>query len=157
MIKDDHCKLHKMTLHNVLYVPSSPVNLFSPQRFAKDSCSKDRITGSCLITSGEYSFFRWVPYAVMIEDTPDDASEGPVPIKPLLNDVIVQSDDPLSEVEEDVLDIKDYDMNETQLIDAALDEMFNDNDIPQMDRNDLERLKDAIRTPLGPSQTKFLQ
>ena len=94
---------------------------------------------------------------IMIEDTPDDASEGPVPIKPLLNDVIVQSDDPLSEVEEDVLDIKDYDMSETQLIDAALDEMFNDNDIPQMDRNDLERLKDAIRTPLGPSQTKFLQ
>ena len=225
-IKDDHDKLHEMTIHNVLYIPNSPVNLFSPQRFAKDSCSKDGTAGSCLITSGEYSFFLWDeskyiksiyhskheslpimyvnedfdtssffsesinplictvikeddtpkavsfddsgdiiipmenrsndPHAVMIEDIPDDASDGSMSIKPLLSDAIVQSDDSLSEVEEDVLDIQD-DVSENQLRDVALDKMSNDDDIPQMDQNDLERLKDAIRTPLGPSQTEFLQ
>ena len=225
-IKDDHDKLHEMTIHNVLYIPNSPVNLFSPQRFAKDSCSKDGTAGSCLITSGEYSFFLWdeskyiksiyhskheslpimyvnedfdtssffsesinplictvikeddtpkavsfddsgdiiIPmenrskdsHTVMIEDIPDDASDGSMSIKPLLSDAIVQSDDSLPEVEENVLDIQD-DVSEIQLRDAAFDEMSNDDDIPQMDQNDLERLKDAIRTPLGPSQTEFLQ
>ena len=74
----------------------------------------------------------------------------------LLSDAIVQSDDSLPEVEENVLDIQD-DVSEIQLRDAAFDEMSNDDDIPQMDQNNLERLKDAIRTPLGPSQTEFLQ
>ena len=92
----------------------------------------------------------------MIEDIPDDVSDGSISIKPLLHDDIVQKDGPLPEVEENVLELQD-DISEKPQIELALDEMSNDDDIPQMDQNDLERLKDAIRTPLGPSQTEFLQ
>ena len=36
-INDDHGKTHEMIVHNVLHVPDSPVNLFSPQKFARDN------------------------------------------------------------------------------------------------------------------------
>ena len=53
---DDHGKTNELTVHNVLYVPNSPVNLFSPQKFARDD-EVYGISGTCLLTGGTNSHF----------------------------------------------------------------------------------------------------
>ena len=38
---DDHHRSHNIILHNILYVPVSPVNLISPQIWAQESDMKE--------------------------------------------------------------------------------------------------------------------
>ena len=57
-ILNDHGKTHELVVHNVLYVPNSPVNLFSPQRFARDDESNG-MNGTCSLTGGTNSHFIW--------------------------------------------------------------------------------------------------
>ena len=57
-IVDGHGKTHEMLVHNVLHVPDSPVNLFSPQKFARDDESNG-ISGTCFLTCGNTSHFIW--------------------------------------------------------------------------------------------------
>ena len=45
-------------MHNVLYVPNSPVNLFSPQKFARNDENMG-ISGTCFLTGGTNSHFIW--------------------------------------------------------------------------------------------------
>ena len=55
---NDDGKTHELVVHNVLYVPNSPVNLFSPQKFARDDESNG-VNGTCLLTGGNDSHFIW--------------------------------------------------------------------------------------------------
>ena len=59
-IIDDQHRPHDIILHNVLYVPDSPVNLLSPQRWAQESTMKE---GSCkgtfFCSFGDESIFVW--------------------------------------------------------------------------------------------------
>ena len=53
-ILDDHGKTHEMAVYNVLLVPTIPVNLFSPQKFARDD-ENNGVSGTCLLT-GDNNF-----------------------------------------------------------------------------------------------------
>ena len=227
-IVDDHGKTHEMLVHNVLHVPNSPVNLFSPQKFARDNES-DGISGTCFLTGGTNSHFIWnnskyiktihhpleeslpvlhvnegfnamamfnnfgnpmictvckddpsrpvsfdesgdevipstpfnsvvVPNGpAVIDDVPDDASEGSLEIRPLsLNDVSNEFD-PLPNVEEDVDEVVSVEgSDDDNVVDiSAID--LDEEEIPQLHASDLERLKTAMTAPLSPSQNEFLQ
>ena len=55
-IMDDDEKYHDIIIHNVLYVPQSPVNLLSPQKWSKFSKSK---CGTGEMTVGDTTLLFW--------------------------------------------------------------------------------------------------
>ena len=57
-IVDDQHRPHNIILHNVLYVPESPVNLISPQRWTQESVMKEGANkGTFFCNFGDESIF----------------------------------------------------------------------------------------------------
>ncbi len=55
-VMDDDRKTHALIIHNVLYVPDSPINLISPQEWAKGS---DDVYGTGEVTVGGTTLLFW--------------------------------------------------------------------------------------------------
>ena len=56
LVTDDENKLNDLIIHNVIYLPESPVNLLSPQKW---SLGSDNPTGSGEITAGGTTLLFW--------------------------------------------------------------------------------------------------
>ena len=93
----------------------------------------------------------------MIEDVSDDLSVGSLEIKPLSLDDVSHRSDSLPHVEEDMDEVATIDSpDDANVVDInKLD--LEDDEIPQLNQSDLDRLKDAMTAPLSPSQNEFLQ
>ena len=55
-VTDDDGKLHDLLIHNVIYLPESPVNLLSPQKW---SIGSNNPTGTGEITAGKATLLFW--------------------------------------------------------------------------------------------------
>ena len=69
-ITDDDGELHDLEIHDVLYVPASPANLISPQRWSK-TCHNPSGTGE--ITVGDHTLLFWddQKYSKLVPHHPD--------------------------------------------------------------------------------------
>ena len=78
-IIDDQHRSHNIILHNVLYVPDSPVNLISPQRWAQESVMKEGTSkGTFFCNFGDESIFVWNNRQYMKTIFNDPANNLPV-------------------------------------------------------------------------------
>jgi hypothetical protein len=69
-LTDDNGQLHDILVHDVLYVPESPTNLFSPQQWSKSSSSP---SGTGELTTGGTTLLFWDDnkYTKLIPHHPD--------------------------------------------------------------------------------------
>ena len=69
-LTDDNNQLHEILVHDVLYVPESPTNLFSPQQWSKSSTSP---SGTGEITTGGTTLLFWDDnkYTKLVPHHPD--------------------------------------------------------------------------------------
>ena len=93
----------------------------------------------------------------VVEDAPDDISECSLEVKLLSLNGVGHGSDSLPNVEEDVDEIVMVNSSDAANMVDIHEIDLDDDEIPQLNQSDMDRLKDAMTAPLSPSQKEFLQ